>query len=201
MVILIVGAHPDDIEIGVGATIHKLHKLHEFHGLILTAGGLRGNAEEREKATILSAEILGFHPHFARLKDSAFVDSEAERAVSAKIKAINPEMVITHSKNEKHRDHTAAHVGTISAARRVLNVLFFEGPYTSNFIPQFYVSVREENIVAKISALSNHAKAIGTAIGYYLQDENIRLLARARPLSFGELYAEAFEVSRLIDLI
>ena len=200
MVILIVGAHPDDIELGAGATIHKLHEIHEFHGLILTSGGLRGECKEREEATTLSAEILGFHPYFARLEDGSFSDFEAERAVLTKIEDIKPDVVIAHSKNERHRDHIAAHVGTISAARRVRNLLFFECPYTLNFLDQLYIPVGEENIAAKISALSNHAKAIRRSVPFYLEDENITLLAKARALHIGELYAEAFEVGTWVGL-
>lgn len=81
MIILIVGAHPDDIEIGAGAMIHKLHGLHDFHGLVLTSSGLGGSTQEREAATKASAQIVEYCPSFARLQDGSFSDVEAERAV------------------------------------------------------------------------------------------------------------------------
>ena len=199
MIILLVGAHPDDIEIGAGATIHKLHARHVFHGLVFTSGGLRGSTERREAAIKASAQIVGYCPSFARLQDGSFSDVEAERIVFEKIEALNPDIVIGHSGRDNHRDHFTAYIATLSAARKVRNVLFFEGPYTRGFCPHLFVSVTRENLEAKIRALREHSSAL--AIRYpYLESDNVQAQAKQRGLLAGHEFAEAFEVGMLVDL-
>lgn len=200
MVILIIGAHPDDVEIGLGATIYKLHKEHSFHGLILTSGELRGNPEQREAATIRAAEILGYTAHFARLKDSKCTDIEAEEAIHIQIEAIKPDIVIGHSNNDRHRDHVITHNATFSAARKVKNLLFFESPYSHAFVPNFYIGIGETELKFKINSLLEHAKSLSSQ-PLYLKEDYIRSLAKVRGQSINRPYAEAFEIGRLIDLL
>lgn len=200
MVILLIGAHPDDIELGAGATIHKLHLAHDFHGVVLTTGSLRGKSEEREAATVSAAQKLGYSPDFARLKDGGFTDYEAEQVITAKIAAIKPDILIGHSRNDKHRDHVVAHVAMLSAARKMRNILFFEGPYSYHFTPQLYVELNEEDMRAKISALAEHTKAL-IYTPYYLEREYIRSLLKLRARPIGFAYAEVFEVGIVTGLL
>ncbi|HEX76875.1 MAG TPA: hypothetical protein G4O03_00425 [Dehalococcoidia bacterium] len=197
MVILVVGAHPDDIELGLGATIHKFREVHQIHGLVLTSGGWRGRCEEREQATVQAAEILGYTPHFGRLEDAAFTDTEAEQAIRQKIAELKPDLVICHSSHEHHRDHQIAHLATLSASRRLPMLLFFEGPYTRGFEPQLYVPVGDTDLEAKIEALREHAKVV--EIRQYLEKRTVKALAIARGATVTTAYAEAFVVDRLIN--
>ena len=60
--ILAIGAHPDDVELGCGATIAKEIANGKKVGIIdLTRGelGTRGNAETRDKESEAAAKILG----------------------------------------------------------------------------------------------------------------------------------------------
>lgn len=193
MIMLIVGAHPDDIEIGVGGTIHKLREKHVIHGLVLTSGGLRGSCDEREAATISAAEIIGYYPHFRRLQDGSFSESEAEATILKKIQAIGPDLIIGHAKHDKHRDHVVAHIATISAARRAKNLLLFEGPYSHEFSPNLFSELGETDMDAKVRALKEHSKAL-RAMRSYLAPETIRLQAKLCGVRVECKYAEAFEV-------
>jgi len=197
MVILIVGAHPDDIELGLGATIHKFRQEHRFHGLILSSGGLRARTEGREQATVRAAEILGYMPHFGHLQDAVFTDVEAEQAIQHKIAELKPDLVIGHSPCEHHRDHNVAHLGTLSASRRLPMLLFFEGPYTRGFVPQLYVPVGDADLEAKIEALQEHANVLDTR--QYLEEAYIKALAMTRGAVVTTAYAEAFLVDKLIN--
>jgi len=200
MNLLIISSHPDDIELGVGAIIHKLHSKHKFHGLILTSGALRGKEKNRESAAIASAKILGYSVNFARLEDGAFTEVEAEKAILKCIKEIEPDMVIGHSKNDLHRDHINAYIATVSASRKIKNVLFFEGPYSRGFNPNFYVSVSKENLEAKIRALNEHSKSLTEKPDYLTSEYNISL-AKVRGMPIRSTYAEGFEVGILCDFI
>ena len=196
MIILIVGAHPDDIELGLGATIHKFRKKHEFHGLVLTSGGLRAHPKDREQATVRAAEILGYTPHFGYLQDAAFSDAEAEYTIKHKIAEIKPILVIGQSPQERHRDHRIAYVSTLSASIRTPMLLFFEGPYTWEFTPQLCVPVDEMDLQAKVQALDEHSRVL--EMRPYLKEESIKALAIARGTIVNSDYAEAFLVERLI---
>lgn len=196
MVILVVGAHPDDIELGLGATIHRFRQEHKFHGLVLTSGGMRARSEEREQAAVRAAEILGYTPHFGYLKDAAFNDIEAEQAIKQKLEELKPDLVIGHSPQERHRDHRAAHLATLSASRRIPMLLFFEGPYTCSFAPQLYVPVNDTDLEAKNKALQEHAKVLETR--RYLEEAHVMALAITRGAIIATAYAEAFLVGRLI---
>ena len=69
--ILVFGAHPDDIEIGMGGTITKLVKLgHDVIMVITTLPNftIADNKEERKLEAISSATILGCNsPEFLDL--------------------------------------------------------------------------------------------------------------------------------------
>lgn len=175
MVILVVSAHPDDIELGLGGTIHKFREKHQFHGLVLTSGGLRARPEDREQATIRAAEIIGYIPHFGSLEDGVLNEIEAEKLIQRKITEMKPNLVIGHSSQERHRDHHAAHLATISASRRVSMLIFFEGPYTHSFAPQLYVPVNGGDLRAKIEALREHAKVLEPRP--YLDEAHVKAVA------------------------
>ena len=60
--ILVFGAHPDDVELGCGATIAKEVSLGKKVGVVdLTRGelGSRGSAEIRDQEALKAAKILG----------------------------------------------------------------------------------------------------------------------------------------------
>ncbi|MFT4643205.1 MAG: LmbE family N-acetylglucosaminyl deacetylase, partial [Candidatus Azotimanducaceae bacterium] len=60
--ILAIGAHPDDVELGCGATIAKEISLGKKVGIVdLTRGelGTRGSAKIRDQESADSAKILG----------------------------------------------------------------------------------------------------------------------------------------------
>lgn len=197
MVILVVGAHPDDIEIGLGATVHRFQHEHQFHGLVLTSGSLRAGAEERERATVRSAKILGYTPYFGRLEDGAFTEREAGRLIERKIAELKPSLVIGHSPRERHQDHWTAQIATLLSSRRALMLIFFEGPYTYSFTPQLYVPVDDVDLRAKNEALGEHAKVLEQR--RYLEEAYIRALAITRGAVVTTTYAEAFMVDRLIS--
>ena len=80
--ILVVGAHQDDAEVGVGGLIHKMVTQGYSVGILdLTEGELasRGSPAERAEEARVSAEILGVkRRECAKLKDGKFWTKEAE---------------------------------------------------------------------------------------------------------------------------
>lgn len=108
--ILAFGAHPDDVELGCGATVAKEISLGKKVGIIdLTRGelGTRGSAEIRAIEAENSAKILGV---VARenlgFADGFFVnDMEHQLKIIEMVRKYRPEIVLCNSIDDRHIDH------------------------------------------------------------------------------------------------
>ncbi|MER3318114.1 MAG: bacillithiol biosynthesis deacetylase BshB1 [Allomuricauda sp.] len=108
--ILVFGAHPDDAELGAGATIAKEISKGKKVGIVdLTRGelGTRGSAEIRDKEAAKAAEILGVsvreNMEFA---DGFFVnDKEHQLELIKIIRKYRPEIVLCNAIEDRHIDH------------------------------------------------------------------------------------------------
>ena len=108
--ILAFGAHPDDIELGAGATIAKEISLGKKIGAVdLTRGelGTRGSAELRDKEAAAAADILGISVREnLEFSDGFFVnDKEHQLAVIRMIRKYRPEIVLCNAITDRHIDH------------------------------------------------------------------------------------------------
>ena len=108
--ILAFGAHPDDVELGCGATIAKHVSLGNIVAIIdLTRGelGTRGTAELRDKEAIAAAKVLGVeYRENLGLADGFFqIDEQSLRAVAAKIRKYRPRIILCNAIHDRHPDH------------------------------------------------------------------------------------------------
>lgn len=109
--ILAFGAHPDDVELGCGATIAKEISLGKKVGIIdLTRGelGTRGSAALRKIEATNAAEILGVivreNLNFA---DGFFSsDKEHQLKIIEMIRKYQPEIVLCNAIDDRHIDHS-----------------------------------------------------------------------------------------------
>ena len=108
--ILAIGAHPDDVELGCGATIAKEMANGKKVGILdLTRGelGTRGSAEIRDKEAAASAEILGvsFRENLG-LADGFFInDKEAQLKIIEVLRKYQPNIVLCNAIDDRHIDH------------------------------------------------------------------------------------------------
>lgn len=108
--ILAFGAHPDDVELGCGATLAKEVSKGKKVGIIdLTRGelGTRGTAETRDVESDVAAKILGVvvrdNMEFA---DGFFVNDKFHQLELIKmIRKYQPEIVICNAIDDRHIDH------------------------------------------------------------------------------------------------
>ena len=108
--ILVFGAHPDDAELGAGATIAKEISLGKKVGIIdLTRGelGTRGSAEIRTREASRAAELLGLTVRDnMEFKDGFFRnDEEHQRAIIRQIRKYRPQIVLCNAIEDRHIDH------------------------------------------------------------------------------------------------
>jgi len=111
--VLAVMAHPDDAELLCGGTLAKSAAAGKRVGILdLTAGemGSSGTSEIRARESRRAAEILGIaERRTVGLPDSAIENDTASRlAVAAELRALRPDVVVTHWKVGRHRDHRIA---------------------------------------------------------------------------------------------
>ena len=108
--ILAIGAHPDDVELGCGATIAKEISLGKKVGILdLTRGelGTRGSADIRDKEAKKAADILGVEIRVnLAFADGFFVnDKKHQLEVIKMIRKYQPEIVLCNAVDDRHLDH------------------------------------------------------------------------------------------------
>lgn len=143
-VVLAVGAHPDDVEIGVGGVLAA----HRAHGdvvviLTLSRGGQGGSADDRQHESLRSAELLGARLFLEDLVDTEITNTgPTVQIIERVVHEVNPSIVYTHTIHDRHQDHRAVHEATVVATRAVDTVACFQSPSsTVDFRPTRFVSI------------------------------------------------------------
>ncbi len=108
--ILAIGAHPDDVELGCGATLAKEIANGKSVGIIdLTRGelGTRGTTETRDEESKNAAHILGVHLRVnMNFADGFFVnDKQHQLEIIKMIRKYQPDIVLCNAINDRHIDH------------------------------------------------------------------------------------------------
>lgn len=112
--VLVIGAHPDDVELGCGGLLAKLVRQGVRVALLdLTRGelGSRGNAEERRAEAEAAARILGVSIRDnVGLPDGGLANTtEQQRMIIPFIRKYRPRLILTLMAPDRHPDHAAAH--------------------------------------------------------------------------------------------
>jgi len=108
--ILAFGSHPDDVELGCGATIAKQVSMGSKVGIIdLTRGelGTRGSADIRGEEAELAAQILGVEFRYnLGFRDGFFQNDEKHQMELVKIiREYRPRIVLANAVRDRHPDH------------------------------------------------------------------------------------------------
>ena len=204
--ILAIGAHPDDIEFGCGATLLRYRETGcHTHGLVLTAGlegfsnGNGKSAQARIREAHASAKTLAISElDILDFPDTHLSDhkKDIKDAIESVVKRIQPDIVFTHTPHDLHSDHKTVYEATTEAVRGACTILCYENPNTPvGFQPAYYVDVADY-LDDKIAALSQHKTQSGKA---YISAEVVRSGAGFRGSQARIKYAEAFEVVRVLE--
>ncbi len=109
--ILVLASHPDDAELGCGASIAHHVAAGKKVGIVdLTRGelGTRGTPEIRAKEAAAAAAILGVSVREnLGLKDGFFQnDPESQKAIIRVVRKYQPDIVLTNAIYDRHVDHS-----------------------------------------------------------------------------------------------
>ncbi len=199
--VLLLGAHCDDIAIGVGGTLLTLCRANpglRVTALVLTGGGTGREAEERMALTAfcpkaeLDVTVLdlpdGRVPsHWERAKD----------AVEELRGRCDPDLILAPSPHDAHQDHRelARLVTTAFRDHLVLGyeILKWDADLTQ---PQAYLPLPEGVPAEKAALLDLHYPSQRGRS--WFDAESFSGLARIRGVQCHSRYAEAFHVSKFV---
>ena len=194
--VLAIGAHPDDVEIGCGGALAKHSASGDLlHILTLSRGAAGGDANIRVREALKAADLLGAQIEFGNLPDTEISEGpETIELMQAAIQQFQPTHVYTHSFEDTHQDHRAAHLATLTAARSVPNVYCYQTPSsTVEFSPNRFVDI-SDFIDTKLRALGCHKSQITRCAS--LSDEVIVATARYWGRYAGYVMAEPIRIVR-----
>ncbi len=198
--VLFLGAHPDDIELGCGALIHRIAGRSDLLCVTLSDNqknpALQNVVDEHYK----SMAVLGIPKDRILLgpfTTHIFHDARQE-ILEYFLKLRNdfkPDIIFVHSKQDVHQDHNTMTDEALRAFRGI-TVLGFDVVRSSyGFFPHFLVEVSEEDVLAKIEALSQYETYRDK---YYFNRE----LTRSIMVRHGALaevpFAEGFDILRIV---
>ena len=114
--------------------------------------------------------------------------------IQACIAELSPDIVYTHSINDLHQDHRAAHQATMVAARRVATVACYQSPSaTVDFHPNRFAAI-DDHVDRKLDLLSCFASQANQR--EYLESDVVVATARYWSRYGGGRYTEPLEVMR-----
>jgi LmbE family N-acetylglucosaminyl deacetylase len=199
--VLAIGAHPDDLEIGLGGTLAKLQR--DGARVVMCVASIPKDFEVRYEEAKRGAKILGCELQVlmddgpCRIED--IKTYELVGRFDEAIREYSPAAVFTHSSSDFHNDHLLVYQACLPTQR--LSYFDFFSYHPTNcrpvpiaFHPRAYVDITE-TIDAKMHAITAHASQFG---GRGLDTEMYREFAHVQGRIIGVPYAEGLDVIRML---
>jgi LmbE family N-acetylglucosaminyl deacetylase len=202
--ILCLGAHSDDIEIGIGATLLSLLERGvqlDVHWCVLSGGQSDREAEAKASASDFLAgaartqiEVLSFQDGFFPQQGDAI-----KQWFEALKQRAQPDVVFTHRRDDAHQDHRQVCSLTWNTFRDHC-ILEYEIPKWDGDVgqPNLYVTVSAAALQRKIDLLISHFSSQRSK--QWFDEDTFRGLARLRGMECRapERFAEAFFGRKLL---
>ena len=160
MKVLAFGAHPDDLEIGMGGTIARYSaRGHEVLMVVATVPNRKESRvrEAEEAAAILGADLVVMDVD----PDELVFSRQLVRRFDQVFNGYAPDVVYTHSNNDSHQDHAAVTNAVIATTRKNdCSVYMYEQTIPGGIAPnpfhgQYYVDV-SDCIAQKLDSIMVH---------------------------------------------
>lgn len=198
--VLALGAHPDDVEMGMGGTVAKLVALgaRVIIGVVCVPGAF----EQRRREAAAASAILGAELHVLCNEGPCRVEDlknyELVRRLDALVEAVAPAALFAHSADDTHRDHRLVFEAFKASLRRGRMDAYCYQPCSchpgpSPFRPRAFVDIGGtlEQKLAAVAAHRSQFASRGLDIGF------LRDIARFYGYQARVTYAEGLEVIQL----
>jgi len=194
--VLAIGAHPADVELGIGGTL-AAHRSAGDQVVILTLsrGARGGEAGDRMGESMAAAELIGARLFMEDLDDTRISESDPTVTIIERVVAqVQPTIVYTHSAHDRHQDHRAVHRAAMVATRNVPTFACYQSPSaTVDYRPTRFVSI-DGFTDTKLALLACFGSQSG--IRGYMQDDFVLATSRYWSRYGGGQHCEPLEVIR-----
>ena len=199
--VLALGAHPDDLELGVGGTLAALSR--GGARVVMAICSVPADFETRHAEAEAAAAILGCELRILmgggcrRIED--LKTYQLVGMLDDLVRELAPAALLTHGPGDFHRDHVAVYQAA-SSTQRLSQFDFFSylptmcRPVPVPFQPRAYVDI-SHTVEAKMRAIEAHPSQFGArGITYELYRDIARLTGRM----CGVQYAEGLDINRMV---
>jgi LmbE family N-acetylglucosaminyl deacetylase len=199
--VVALGAHPDDIELGIGGTLAALSR--GGARVVMAICSIPADfdtryAEARAAAAILGCELrILMDGGCRRIED--LKNYQLVGLLDDLVRELAPSALLTHGPGDFHRDHVAVYHAATSAQR--LSLFDFYSylptmcrPVPVAFQPRAYIDI-SHTIEAKLQAIAAHPSQFysrGITFDLY------RDIARVNGRLCGVDYAEGLDINRMV---
>jgi LmbE family N-acetylglucosaminyl deacetylase len=198
--VLAVGAHPDDLELGVGGTLARLSGAgaRVVMAILSIPNNLRARREEAKRAAaILGCEVKLLTPNrCSRVEDMK--THQLVGLIDGLVKQLEPAAMFTHSLANLHADHKLAYEACMASQRLKYFDIFCYPPTSTHavhidFRPHIFVDI-SETIERKMAAIKTHSSQFDSR-GF--KTDHYREASSRAGRIVGVDYAEGLEVVRM----
>jgi LmbE family N-acetylglucosaminyl deacetylase len=198
--VLAVGAHPDDLELGVGGTLARLSR--SGARVVMAIVSIPNNLKERRGEARRAAEILGCEVRLLTPNRCCRVEDlkthELVGMIDGLVKELSPAAMFSHCLPNLHKDHRLAYDACMASQRLRYFDIFCYSPTSCHavnieFHPHAYIDI-SDTIDAKMAAIRAHSSQFDDR---GLKTERYREASGVTGGVIGVDYAEGLEVVRM----
>lgn len=199
--VIALGAHPDDIELGIGGTIALLTRAGVKVVMAIVsvpADYATRVAEAMDSAAILDCKLrVLLEGECRRIED--LKNYQLVGLLDGLVKECQPAALLTHGPTDFHRDHVLVYHAAVSTQRLAPFDLYSYSPTMTRpvpvpFQPRAYVDI-SSTMDAKLRAIAAHkSQFYSRGLGI----EFCRELARVNGRMVGVDYAEGLDIGKMV---
>jgi LmbE family N-acetylglucosaminyl deacetylase len=219
--VIVISAHPDDEILGAGGTLLKHKKAGDILAWIIITGISEefGFSKERVNSRKIEiervAEMVGFSAVYQLNYSTMSLNSETVNEMIPKISSIftefQPEVIYVMNRSDAHSDHRFTFDAVVACTKSfrypyIKKVLMYECISETEFAPQlpekifvpnYFVDITEF-FARKLEIMQVYQSELGEH-PFPRSNRNIEALATYRGASSGVVYAESFQIVKIID--
>jgi len=201
--LLCIGAHSDDLEIGCAGSVLQLLRRHpgsRVTWIVCTAEGER-NSEAEASAAALLADAAHMDLLIGDFRDGHFPwqGSAIKDFLEDVARRVEPDLVFTHSRDDRHQDHRTLSDLTWTVFRDHIileyEILKYDGDLGT---PNLYVPLSEDTARAKVRHLLHYFPSQQSRSWFRAETFEGLMRVRAVESNAPEGFAEAFYARKVV---